>query len=111
MTTVEHVKPEQFEKDVLLSSVPVLVDFYADWCPPCRALSPILMKLAGELGDAVRIVKINVEEAPDLAAEYRITSIPAMLLFRSGQVVDRIVGLIPEAALKQRLGQVLASVA
>jgi thioredoxin 1 len=111
MAGVLNITAEQFETEVLKADLPVLVDFYADWCMPCRAMAPILSHLADELNGTLKIAKVNVEDAPVLAGQYRISSIPALLLFRGGQVVEHIVGLLPPEALRQRLQRALAPVA
>ena len=84
---------ENFEKDVLQSEKTVLVDFYADWCGPCKMLSPILEEIASELGEKVKVGKLNVDESNDLAFEYEVMSIPTLILFENGKVVDRLTGL------------------
>lgn len=100
---VEHADDSNFRQQVLEADTPVLVDFYADWCGPCRMLSPILDELARE-NPGVRIVKVNVDHSPDAAMEYNIEGIPALRLFRGGKVVNRIDGLADKAELKSMLG-------
>ena len=89
-----------FEAEVLQSDKPVLVDFWAPWCGPCRMLAPILAEIAEEKGDAVKVGKVNVDEEPDLAAQYGISGIPAMLLFKDGKVAATSVGFKPKAELE-----------
>lgn len=84
-------------------ATPVLVDFWAPWCGPCKAIAPILEELAGELAGKLQICKVNVDENDTVAAEYGIRAIPTMLLFKGGQVVEQIVGMMPKAALKAKL--------
>jgi thioredoxin 1 len=96
---VEHANDADFGQLVLNADVPVLVDFYADWCGPCRMIAPVLDDLASELTDA-KIVKVNVDRNPGLAAQYRISSIPSLLVFKDGEVVRRHVGLADKAQLK-----------
>lgn len=90
------VTDQSFEKDVLGSGVPVLVDFWAEWCGPCRALGPKLEEIAAELKDKIRIVKLNVDENPNMPAKYGVRGIPTMILFKDGKEVDQIVGNHPK---------------
>jgi thioredoxin 1 len=101
---VEHASDESFTRQVLESEVPTLVDFYAEWCGPCRALSPTLEELARETGDA-QIIKVNVDENPQLAARYGVTSIPSLAVFKDGQVTARHMGLASKAELKALLSR------
>ena len=94
---------ENFEKEVLGSDVPVLVDFWAEWCGPCRMLAPVIESLAGKAGGAYKVGKVNVDEQPDLARRYGIMSIPTVLLFKNGQLADKSVGLVPESKLATML--------
>jgi len=89
---INHVTDSSFKSDVLDSPAPVLVDFWAVWCGPCRAIAPHLEALAGELGEKVRIVKVNVDENQQTAMNYQIRSIPTLLMFKGGKVVDQMVG-------------------
>lgn len=92
-----------FESDVINSKKPVLVDFWAPWCAPCRAIAPILEDLATEMGDRVKIAKLNTDENIELAREYQVFSIPTLMIFHNGQVVDQFIGLQPKHALKDKL--------
>lgn len=99
---------ENFSKEVLQSAQPVLVDFWAEWCGPCKMLSPILDELAEEYDGRVRIGKVNIDDYQDLAAQFGIRSIPTLLLFQQGQVADQIVGLRSKRDLKASFDRVAA---
>jgi thioredoxin 1 len=99
---IEHVSQSNFDQKVLQSDVPVLVDFYADWCGPCKKLAPVLEQLAGENPHA-RIVKVNVDESPDLAARYGVSSIPSLKLFKNGQVAEQLAGLASKSQVQRLL--------
>jgi thioredoxin 1 len=101
---VEYADQTNFDQLVLNSDVPVLVDFYADWCMPCRMVAPVLEELARETADA-RIVKVDVDENSQLAARYGINSIPSLLVFKDGRVADQHTGVAGKARLKALLGR------
>ena len=101
---MKNVTTDSFETDVLKSDKPVLVDFWAAWCGPCRAVAPILEEIDGEQ-EKIDIVKGNVDEHPELAQRYQITSIPNMKVFQGGEVVKDIIGATPKAALAADLAQ------
>ena len=100
---VTPIKQEDFEKQVLKSAMPVVVDFYADWCGPCKVLAPMLDKAAEPMTNKVKFVKVDVDKATKLAQQYQIRSIPTLMFFKSGKVVDQIVGLPSAEELKKRL--------
>jgi thioredoxin 1 len=97
------VNTTDFEKEVLQSDVPVLVDFWATWCGPCRAIGPAVEEIASELAGKAKVLKVNVDEEPDLAGRYGVMSIPALIVFKNGQEVDRKVGAGPKTELKALL--------
>src|SRR6516225_9565411 len=99
---VEKVTDATFEKDVLKASGPVVVDFWAEWCGPCRLIAPALEEIAvGSLGDKVKIVKLNVDENPKTPVKYNVMSIPTLMVFKNGEMASRQVGAAPKAKLEQ----------
>ncbi len=99
---------ENFEAEVLNSEIPVLVDFYADWCGPCKMMAPIVEQLAEEYDGRIKIGKIDSDENMDTAEEYEVMSIPCFIIFKGGKEVDRVVGGMAKPALAQHLDAVLA---
>lgn len=95
---------ENFETEVLKSDIPVLVDFWATWCGPCMMLSPVIAELAEELEGKVKVGKVNVDEQNELAMQYRVASIPTLLLFKNGELVKTSVGFMPKAEIIANLG-------
>jgi thioredoxin 1 len=93
------VTDASFAKDVLQSDKPVLVDFWAEWCGPCRLVAPVLEEIASQHGEKLQVVKLNIDENPQIARDYQIMSIPTMSVFQGGKVVKTIVGAKPKAAL------------
>ncbi|MFC0680362.1 thioredoxin [Lysobacter korlensis] len=108
MSTTREVTDETFETEVLNSDKTIMVDFWAEWCGPCRAVSPILDQIAAEHSDKLEIVKLNVDDNPQTAMKYRITSIPAMKVYRGGEVVKTVIGAKPKPALEADLAEFLA---
>jgi thioredoxin 1 len=95
------VNDSDFETEVLKADGPVLVDFWAEWCGPCKALSPVIDELAGELKGKIKVVKINIEEAPETPTRYDVRGIPTLMVFKNGQVVSTRVGGMPKAQLSE----------
>ena len=108
MSTAIDVTDANFATEVLASDKTILVDFWAEWCGPCRAVSPILDQIASEHSDKITVVKLNVDDNPQTAAKYQITSIPAMKVYQGGEVVKTVIGAKPKGALEQDLAAYLA---
>ena len=103
MSGASEIQEAEFAGKVLNSGLPVLVDFFAPWCGPCRALAPVLEGVAKAYEGRLRVVKVNVDDAQQLAVDYRIRGVPSLLLFEEGQVVDTFVGMPPPGLLRQKL--------
>jgi len=98
---VGKVSDATFETEVLKASEPVVVDFWAEWCGPCRLIAPALEEIAGAMGDKVKVVKLNVDENPATASKYEIMSIPTLMIFKNGRLASRQVGAAPKQKLEQ----------
>lgn len=99
---------ENFD-DVLRAGQPVLVDFWAEWCGPCRAVSPVIEELAGQYASEAKVVKVNVDENQELAQRFGVMSIPTLLFFKEGREADKIVGAVPKAAIEKKLKNLLGA--
>ena len=99
---------ENFEKEVLQSDIPVMVDFYADWCGPCKMMAPLVADLAESYSGKCKIGKCNTDENPELGREFKIMSIPTFLFFKDGRVVDTVIGAVSKNELEEKIKQVLA---
>ena len=101
--SVLTVTTDNFENEVLKSEKPVLIDFYADWCGPCKMQSPVVDEIAEELGDTIKVGKVNVDEQPELAEKYEVMSIPTILIIKNGEIAKQFIGLTSKAQLIENL--------
>ena len=99
MSNVADVTDASFEQEVLKSEIPVLVDFWAPWCGPCRAVAPVVDEIANEFKGKIKVLKLNTDDNPKTAQSYRISGIPSLLVFKNGQPVEQVVGAVPKATL------------
>jgi thioredoxin 1 len=104
---VKEVTDKSFEDEVVKSGLPVMVDLWAPWCGPCRMVSPVVEKLSQSYEGKIKFCKVNVDDCPGTAARYRIMSIPTLLFFKNGQVVDTVIGAVPERSLTPKLDSLL----
>ncbi|MEM9002315.1 MAG: thioredoxin [Cyanobacteria bacterium P01_F01_bin.86] len=107
MSAVAEITTANFETDVLQSDLPVLVDFWAPWCGPCRLVSGVVDELAQDYAGRIKVVKINTDEQAAIASQYGIRSIPTLIVFKGGQVVDQVVGAVPKTTLARTLDKYL----
>ena len=103
-----NVTDSSFDEEVIQADTPVLVDFWADWCAPCKMIAPIVEELAGEFDGKIKFTKLDVDSNPKSAGSYGIRGIPAMLIFNEGEPVDQVVGAVSKSVLKKRLEQAIA---
>jgi thioredoxin 1 len=108
MAEVVHVTDQSFEADVLKSDKPAIIDFWAEWCAPCRQISPIINDLADRYGDRVNIVKMDIEAHPNTPAQYGVRAIPTILAFKNGQVVEQLQGARPKADFEAMIEKLLS---
>ncbi|NSW95993.1 thioredoxin [bacterium] len=101
MSNIIETDDSNFESEVLKSDIPVIVDFWAPWCAPCKAIAPILEQISDEQGDKIKIVKVNVDDNQKYAADFGIRSIPTLLIFNKGELKNQIVGSIPKAEIEK----------
>ena len=109
MGATKVVTDATFEEEVLKSEKPVVVDYWAEWCGPCRMVAPVLEEIASEHGDKIDVVKLNVDENPAVAQRYGIMNIPTLSVFKGGEVVDRIVGFVPKSAITSMISKHLVA--
>ena len=108
MSNAKKVTDQNFNEEVIESSRPVLVDFWAEWCGPCKMIAPSLEELADDYKDSIDVAKLNVDENPNIASDFSIRSIPTLLIFKDGSPVSQIVGAVPKSTIKSKIDEVLA---
>ncbi len=108
MTHPVAVTDADFEEKVVKSKTPVLVDFWAEWCAPCRMIAPMVEELAGEYEGKLNVVKVDVDASPNVSGKYGIRRIPTLLIFKNGKIAEQVIGAVPKSVLKKRLDSALA---
>lgn len=103
MVSVIHVNEENFQREVVDSKIPVLADFWAPWCGHCTKLSPVLDELASDMGDKIKVVKINVDENRALAQKFNVMSLPTMILIKDGEKIEKLLGFMPKSAISDKI--------
>jgi len=106
-SSLVHVNDKNFASEVLNSDLPVLVDFWATWCGPCRSISPIVEELAKEFLGKIKVTKLNVDESPAIPSQYGVRGIPTLILFKGGKILDQIIGSVPRTRLKALIEKAL----
>jgi thioredoxin 1 len=107
VSKVVEVNDQSFENEIIKSSMPVVVDFWAPWCGPCRMIAPVTEKLSEEYADRVKFCKLNVDENPEISQKYGVMSIPLLIFFKDGQQVDSVLGAVPEGMLQPKVKALL----
>jgi len=105
--SVLEINDNNFETEVLQSEKPVLVDFWAPWCGPCKAISPVIENLAGSFSDKIKFTKCNVDDNPVTPGKFEIRSIPTLIFFKNGEVIDQIVGMVPKTKLEEAINNII----
>jgi thioredoxin 1 len=108
MGQIKELSDSDFQAEVLESSQPVLIDFWAPWCGPCRMIAPVVEELATENAASLKVVKMNVDNSPSIAATYGVNSIPTLMIFKQGEVVERLVGVQPKRRLQEAIDQAIS---
>ena len=107
MSKIISLNEQSWKNEVTDSELPVIVDFWAEWCAPCRMMAPILEEIGKEYEGKIKVGKLNVDENPTVAGEYRVMGIPTLLFFRSGKLVDKVVGVVPKKALQDKIETII----
>ena len=108
--TITHVNETNFKKEIEESSIPVIMDFWAEWCGPCQMMGPVFEELSSEFEGKLKFVKVNTEEAPELAKRFSIQGIPCLIVTKEGEEIERIVGFAQKEALKEKIDSILSNI-